>query len=184
MMQLSLDSVSNIEGIDNLIDMYFDELGARGLINPERLDFSSFCAAVVYSDGNLVSFIIFAAIGLKPGTKFDPNQIYGNVVIMAAYTLPKYRKYGIYNTCFEWLVTVLRKEGKYVRIVSGFNARNKISMRAQVSQGRDIYERGPNGYRTQYWLEPTWVQRAITKIRKFLFDIGVEPVYKKDMFKI
>ena len=72
-----------------------------------------------------------------------------------AYTLPSWRRLGLYSFLIDICVNHWRTEDKYDWFKSGFNKGNEASRMMQFKQGREFYEERATHVRTRLSLRPT-----------------------------
>lgn len=115
--------------------------------------------ASIYYNSQPISMVLFAA--LKMGGEAD--DIGRSVYIAGAYTMPSWRRCGLYSDLFGIMVNEWRKEDEYDWLKSGFHLANDNSRAMQLRQGREFYEI-KNGYqRTRLSLRPTGQEYELTQ---------------------
>lgn len=105
----------------------------------------------LFCDGQAMSMLVHA-----------PIDAHRKVYSVGAYTLPTWRRLGLYDFIWRLCVNEWRKDGIYDVFQSGFHNDNDISRQMQAKQGRVIYEEKNNHQRTRFSLRPTGEEFDIT----------------------
>lgn len=172
------------------IEEYFEEIYASGYL-ANRPQMSTYEHSIIFAlqtsdeKEEFVSFVIVAPFPLLEGRKFRMNHFLGNILVMAAYTNPKFRNKGFYNFVFNFMVEHYKKyPNQYKRIISGFNVKNQVAKHIQLKkQNRTVNEMGKEFCRTTVWLNPDFKHKVSDKIDRVMFRLGLSRDYDKDFYK-
>lgn len=86
---------------------------------------------------------------------FVPLEERRIVLSAGAYTMPSWRRIGLYDYLFGLCINHWRKRDEFDWFLSGFHKNNDASRAMQISQGREFYEQVEDYQRTRISLRPT-----------------------------
>lgn len=144
-----------IRGAPNLLPMigwYERELIRRRTPSSWKLKDFYYCAAILYNEEPL-TMMLFAPI------KEESHRCVYNA---GAFTLPSWRRNGLYTDLLNICLNEWRKDDLYDWYRGGYHKDNKASEAMQRRQGRDIYEMTDTHYRTRISLRPTGNEFELT----------------------
>jgi GNAT superfamily N-acetyltransferase len=148
-----MSQIGNAPEIAEMNLWYKNEMARRGMAsnwpNTELYHF-----AAIYYNGQPISMVIFA-----------PIEAHRKVYITGAYTLPSWRRLGIYQTLMREMINLWRGEGLYDELRSGYNKKNETSRIIQEKRGAIVDEEREHAVRTVLSLKPTGEEWELTSER-------------------
>lgn len=115
--------------------------------------------ASLFYNGDPITMIMFAPLKRK---EFG-DEVGENVYIAGAYTVPSWRRLGLYSDLVGIVVNEWRKEDAYEWMRGGFHLGNDMSRAMQLKQGREFYEIKGEYQRTRMSLRPTGDEYELTQ---------------------
>lgn len=141
-----------------MVDAYRAEL-ERKKIPSTWPDSDLIFQASLYYNSEPITLLMFAPLKRKG----DEDDIGENVYSAGAYTMPSWRRLGLYSDLVDIMVNQWRKENAYEWFRSGFHLSNDASRAMQLSQGREFYEVKGEYQRTRLSLRPTGNEFELTQ---------------------
>lgn len=148
--RFKMGQIGNEPRIAEMVTWYRREMIRRNMPNTWPESQLYHYAALFYED-QAMSMLLYA-----------PIDAHKKVYSVGAYTLPSWRRLGLYGFIWRLCVNEWRKDGIYECFQSGYHRDNDISRQMQESQGRVIFEENNNHMRTRYPLQPTGDEYEVT----------------------
>lgn len=148
--RFKIGQIGNDPEIADMNRWYRNEMVRRKMPNtwPES---DLYHHASIYYNDEAISTLLYA-----------PIDVHKKIYSVGAYTLPSWRRLGLYGFIWRLCVNEWRKDGIYDCFQSGYHKNNDISRIMQENQGRVVVEERGDYMRTRYPLQPTGEEFEIT----------------------